>query len=53
MQQRGGELDADNRALRQQKYELDTRVSELSHKLGAAEGLNRRGAAHGCSYCLL
>lgn len=40
-QQRIGELDSDNRALRQQKYELDTRVSELSHRLGAAEGSNR------------
>lgn len=32
------ELDAENRKLRDTKYELDSRVSELSHKLGAAEG---------------
>ncbi|GFR43676.1 hypothetical protein Agub_g4784 [Astrephomene gubernaculifera] len=36
-----GELDAENRKLREIKYELDTKVSELSHKLGSAEGSNR------------
>lgn len=35
------ELDSENRKLRDTKYELDTKVSELSHKLGAAEGSNR------------
>lgn len=42
-QQRAAELDSDNRALRAAKYELDSRVSELSHRLGAAEGANRWG----------
>ncbi|GLC45099.1 hypothetical protein PLESTB_001468100 [Pleodorina starrii] len=36
-----GELDSENRKLREIKYELDTKVSELSHKLGSAEGSNR------------
>lgn len=40
-QARAGEAEADARALREQKYALDARVSELSHKLGAAEGSNR------------
>ena len=40
-QARAGEAEADARALREQKYGLDARVSELSHKLGAAEGSNR------------
>ncbi len=40
-QARAGEAEADARALREQKYVLDARVSELSHKLGAAEGSNR------------
>ena len=40
-QARAGEVDADARVLREQKYGLDARVSELSHKLGAAEGSNR------------
>ncbi|KAK9867036.1 hypothetical protein WJX84_007443 [Apatococcus fuscideae] len=35
---RNTELDSDNRSLRQHKYELDTKVSELSHRLGTAEG---------------
>lgn len=38
---RAGEAESDARALREQKYGLDARVSELSHKLGAAEGSNR------------
>lgn len=38
---RGSELDGENRRLRDAKYELDSRVSELSHKLGAAEGTVR------------
>ncbi|KAI8471988.1 MAG: centriole protein [Monoraphidium minutum] len=38
---RVAELDADNRQLREAKYCLDTRISELSHKLGAAEGCVR------------
>eukprot|EP00198_Chlamydomonas_reinhardtii_P007749 XP_001697086.1 predicted protein [Chlamydomonas reinhardtii] len=36
-----GELDTENRKLREVKYELDTKVSELSHKLGSSEGSNR------------
>ena len=40
-QARAAELDSENRALRGHKYDLDARVSELSHKLGAAEGSNR------------
>ena len=44
--QRGGELDSESRALREAKLELDARASELSHRLGAAEGSNRcEGAA--------
>ncbi|KAK9862410.1 hypothetical protein WJX84_002226 [Apatococcus fuscideae] len=35
---RNAELDSDNRQLRQHKYELDTKVSELTHRLGTAEG---------------
>lgn len=35
------ELDAEGRKLRDQKYQLDTQVSELSHKLGSAEGSAR------------
>ncbi|KAJ9523994.1 hypothetical protein QJQ45_022358, partial [Haematococcus lacustris] len=34
-------LDAENRKLREVKYELDSKVSELSHRLGAAEGANK------------
>ncbi|PSC69139.1 spindle assembly abnormal 6-like protein [Micractinium conductrix] len=41
VQSRAAALDAEGRALREQKYGLDARVSELSHKLGAAEGSNR------------
>ncbi|KAL4433886.1 hypothetical protein ABPG75_000327 [Micractinium tetrahymenae] len=40
-QARAASLDAEARALREQKYGLDSRVSELSHKLGASEGSNR------------
>eukprot|EP00891_Asterochloris_glomerata_P008911 jgi/Astpho2/8911/Aster-x0832 len=40
-QQHGQALDHENRQLRQQKYELDTKVSELSHKLGSLEGACR------------
>ncbi|KXZ47486.1 hypothetical protein GPECTOR_35g924 [Gonium pectorale] len=36
-----GELDTENRKLREIKYELDTKVSELSHRLGSTEGSNR------------
>ena len=32
------EVDAENRCLRELKFQLDSRVSELSHKLGAVEG---------------
>ncbi|KAL3138442.1 hypothetical protein ABBQ32_006233 [Trebouxia sp. C0010 RCD-2024] len=35
---RAGDLDTENRQLRSLKYELDSKVSELSHKLGTAEG---------------
>ncbi|KAF6264226.1 hypothetical protein COO60DRAFT_1267074 [Scenedesmus sp. NREL 46B-D3] len=35
------ELDAEGRKLRDQKYQLDTQVSELSHKLGSAQGSAR------------
>lgn len=35
------ELDADNRQLRELKFGLDSRVSELSHRLGTAEGSAR------------
>ncbi|DBA71002.1 TPA: hypothetical protein ACH3X2_011436 [Trebouxia sp. C0005] len=35
---RGGDLDTENRQLRSLKYELDSKVSELSHKLGTVEG---------------
>ncbi|KAF8068308.1 hypothetical protein HT031_001995 [Scenedesmus sp. PABB004] len=35
------ELDGEGRKLRDQKYALDTQVSELSHKLGSAEGAAR------------
>ncbi|KAK9808849.1 hypothetical protein WJX72_005003 [[Myrmecia] bisecta] len=38
---RNAELDQENRALRDHKYELDTKVSELSHKLGSADGNGR------------
>lgn len=38
MASRAGDLDTENRQLRGLKYELDTKVSELSHKLGTAEG---------------
>ncbi len=41
VQARAASLDAEARALREQKYGLDARASELSHKLGAAEGSNR------------
>jgi spindle assembly abnormal protein 6 len=41
LQRRADELDAENRKLRDAKYGLDSRVSELSHKLGAAEGAAR------------
>lgn len=41
VQSRAASLDSEARALREQKYGLDARVSELSHKLGAAEGSNR------------
>lgn len=54
LQARAAELEVDNRALREQKYVLDTRVSELSHKLGAAEGSNRwarRGAGGAVVQC--
>lgn len=40
---RAASLDAEAQALREQKYGLDARLSELSHKLGAAEGSNRWG----------
>jgi len=46
VQSRAASLDTEARALREQKYGLDARVSELSHKLGAAEGSNRWA---GCS----
>ncbi|KAL3143105.1 hypothetical protein ABBQ38_003378 [Trebouxia sp. C0009 RCD-2024] len=35
---RAGDLDTENRQLRSLKYELDSKVSELSHKLGTAKG---------------
>ena len=38
LQQRADSLDKENRELRDQKYSLDCRVSELSHKFGSAEG---------------
>eukprot|EP00955_Chlamydomonas_euryale_P102618 365431-Chlamydomonas_euryale.AAC.22 len=38
---RVSELDAEARKLREAKYELDSRVSELSHRLGSTEGTNR------------
>lgn len=38
---RAADFEAEARALRELKYGLDARVSELSHKLGAAEGSNR------------
>lgn len=41
---RAAEAERDARALREQKYGLDAQVSELSHRLGAAEGGNRCGA---------
>lgn len=43
-QSRGAACEAEARELRQQKYELDALVSELSHKLGAAEGSNRQAS---------
>lgn len=55
----GAAADRDARALREQKYGLDARVSELSHRLGAAEGSNRCGGTghstgrlHACRLCM-
>jgi hypothetical protein len=38
LQGRVAELDKENRELRDNKYALDSRVSEMSHKLGSSEG---------------
>ncbi|EFN57105.1 hypothetical protein CHLNCDRAFT_143927 [Chlorella variabilis] len=46
-QARAIDLEGEARGLREHKYGLDGRVSELSAKLGAAEGSNRRGGAGG------
>lgn len=37
LEARNAEFDADVRMLRDQKYALDSRVSELSHQLGSSQ----------------